>query len=396
MTNRVTRALAAATLVLAAWGCKREALTEQPITAANNPAAQKVQQWLKAQPQPLAKQGRRAGKTLPEINLQWPTATFDERMGTYRVAATMAHTKKANTFAKTYLVATQNKAGQIIGGQYMMVLPDSKKMGNATAEGYNPAPLLANEMPTGFSGAVLHYNMGGGFVGSQVYSKGQLLPNATANLAARDEGEGDPSPNTVVNNYDGPTVCIDWFWQTFVNGVLFSEVYMETTCYNGISSNGGTGTGGGISPEQACANDLAAFASQGQAEEGAVSTTYTSVGPNGWEAKYAWRIYRDAPNQYEIVSYETGLMKGSADTGFVFQSLRHDYIRHNGYIRTGGTRTYQDLGAATNVNRMTANIDLNFSVTSSVSCDPNKKETKAYLKSKTFYVIGAVVYNNVE
>ncbi len=387
--------LAIATGTMALTGCKKETLTDQPINAADNLAAQKVQQWLKAQPQPLAKRGRKAGTTLPMLYLDWPTASFNTATGTYRVNTTLG-----NGTAQAYLVATQNKAGQITGGQYLLVLPDRKKMGDAAAKAYNPAALLANAVPRNFSGALLHYSTDGLYTGSQVYSEGQLLPNATANLATRDDADSDPDPNNVVlecGDAIGVTACIDWYWQTYVNGVLEFEDYFATTCCGGTS---GGGNGGGVSAEQACANDLAAFVSQGQAEEGPTDVTYTPVGPNAWEAKYAWRIYRDAPNQYEILSFETGIMRRpNPNAGFEFESLRHDYIRHNGYIRSGGTRTYQDMGATTSINsanRLSANINLNFSVTSCVPCNNNIKRTEAFYKSKTFSVIGAVVYNNPE
>jgi hypothetical protein len=259
MFYKLKKTLVAAALLPLALGCKREEMTKPPIpnqlgtqqTATNRPP-HKVEQWLKTQSAPQPVGGRKAGTALPSLTLQWAGAGFDAATNTHYVPAAITNSTKAGGTAQAYLVATENEQGQVTGGQYIMVLPNAKKMGNEAAKGVNPAALLANEKPkdlpagqAGFSGAILQYDLKGQLTGSQVYEGGQLQPKATANLAIRDEGEGSPSPNKVQQECGavlGINPCIDWYWQTYVNGVLAYEDYMFTTCCGG---NGGGGGGGG-------------------------------------------------------------------------------------------------------------------------------------------------------
>jgi hypothetical protein len=248
MLHSFKKLAAAAMLLLAAYGCKRETLTEQNVSTATNTPIHKVQQWLKNQPSPLSLSGRKVGTALPPNNLQWQKIKYSTSSGTYTIPAALAGEKKSNSFAQLSFVAKQNAQGGISSGQYMLVLPNHKKMGADAAVGYNYTLLAAprpDAPPKGFSGAILYYSTAGLLTGSQVYDGGQLLPNATANLAARDGADGNPDPNTVILNCDGPRFCIDWYWQTYVNGVLTSELYLETTCSCTPEGAGGGGGGGG-------------------------------------------------------------------------------------------------------------------------------------------------------
>lgn len=57
--------------------------------------------------------------------------------------------------------------------------------------------------------------------------------------------------------------CLDWYWQTFVNGVLVEEVYLYTTCseeegpQGGCGCTGGGGGGGNSGPGEANENPCA-------------------------------------------------------------------------------------------------------------------------------------------
>lgn len=260
MFYKLRKTLIAAALFLLALGCKREnpnQLGTNLVTATTE--TNKVQQWLKGNPKALTglrsanKAGQKVGTSLPSFTLQWAEAGLDAATHTYWVPAAFTNTKAAGGKSNTYLVATENGQGQITGGQYVMVLPNAKKMGKDNT-GYGPIAMLADKKPTnlpageaGFSGAVLYYDVQGQLTGSQVYEAGQLQPKATANLAARDEGQGSPSPNKVIRECGealGIPACIDWYWQTYVNGVLVEEDYMFTTCCSG-SSGGGNGVSSG-------------------------------------------------------------------------------------------------------------------------------------------------------
>jgi hypothetical protein len=253
MLHSVKTAAATAMLLLAI-GCKREALTEATANATpNRLETNKLAQWVKNHPLSLSAQGRTAGNSLPGHTLQWGQVKFAKATATHFVPAALAQNGPANPYIRAGLVAIENAAGQITQGHYMLALPNKKTMGEAAAKHYNLARLQRpdeGQAPTGYSGAVLYYNMAGQLTANRVYKDGKLLSNARATLAARQqtkaaargETEDDPSPNTAIMNCENldPQTCIDWYWQTFVDGELVDEEYIFTTCCNTLGGGNGT------------------------------------------------------------------------------------------------------------------------------------------------------------
>jgi hypothetical protein len=358
MFYKLKKTLVAAALLPLALGCKRENVAPANQLEASNTATQKVQQWLKGNPKALTglragqKTDRKAGTALPNLRLQWAATGFDAATHTYWVPADMANNKKSGHTANMYLVATENEQGQVTGGQYIMVLPNAKKMGSEAARGVNPAALLSNEKPkdlpagqAGFSGAVLQYDLKGQLTGSQVFEGGQLQPHATANLAIRDEGQGSPSPNKVQQECGdavGVNPCIDWYYQTYVNGVLLSEEYLFTTCCGG-SGGGGGGSGNALAECQASFN---AFVVQGAAVSGIPTVISGVQTATRWPKTYKWMIY-DAVTWF-LISYEKAWWKkvyypSSGQNLWEFESFVHDRVESEG-TNIGGTRSYTVIG----------------------------------------------------
>jgi hypothetical protein len=103
---------------------------------------------------------------------------------------------------------------------------------------------------------VLYYNTAGQPTASRVYNNGQAEQGATAMLAAKPQAP-DSEANKVPRNCDGPSQegCIDWYYQTYVDGVLVYEEYQFTTCCN---SNGG-GSGAITNDEGTCGTECQEF-----------------------------------------------------------------------------------------------------------------------------------------
>jgi hypothetical protein len=355
MLHSVKKLTAAALLLLAAaYGCKREnpnQISTNQVMA--TPENSKVQQWLKGNPKAFAglRAGGSAGKkvstALPNFTLQWAEAGFDAATRTHWVPAAFTNTKAAGGQPNTYLVATENEQGQVTGGQYVMVLPNAKKMGKDKS-GYGAIAILADKKPAGeggFSGALLYYDVQGQLTGSKVYEAGQLQPKATANLAARDEGQGSPSPNKVIRECGealGIPLCIDWYWQTYVNGVLVDEDYMFTTCCSG-SSGGGSGNGNAVAECQASFNN---FVAQGAAVNGTPTVINGAQTATRWPKTYKWMIY-DAVTWF-LISYEKAVWKkvyypSSGQNLWEFESFVHEAVDSEG-TSIGGVRSFSVIG----------------------------------------------------
>lgn len=395
MFYQLKNALVAAMLLPLAIGCKREALMDKNTNAiVSDVAVHKVQQWLKAQP-PQQVGGRKAHTALPNLTLQWGAAEFDAASHTHWVPAVPANKEKAGGQPNTYLVATENEQGQITGGQYIMVLPNAKKMGATAAAGeagINHALLAAKpHVPVAnFSGAVLYYDAQGQFTGSQVYEAGQVLPKATANLAARDAADEDPDPNYVVQecgNATGANPCIDWYWQTYVNGVLVDEDYINTTCCGGNSSGGGT---------DGCQAQLDAMVAAGEVVTNSPITETTETQTNTeWTKRYSWVIFKAV--SWGLVSYERAVLQkvyypSNNQSLWEYKTFDHVSIGEFG-MAAMGTYSHADLGATINKTKYSAYVQVDFSVTSK-TCGGVIGITNVYNANKRFVAPNTLQYVN--
>lgn len=95
-----------------------------------------------------------------------------------------------------------------------------------------------------FSGLVLYFTPKGRYLSGYRYKDGQLVVPSTAQ-------SGDSKKvQSIANNQLKPAdmVCIDWYWQTYVDGVLVSEEYLYTTCSGNSGGTGGSGGDSGTPP----------------------------------------------------------------------------------------------------------------------------------------------------
>lgn len=280
MLHSVKKLTAAALLLLlAAYGCKRETLAEEKSNTPYETPKHKVQQWLNAQPKPTGAASRTAGSDMPKSTLQWGVAHYSKTSATHFVPAALLQEGKGNPYVRAGLVATEDAQGQISAGHYMLVVPKRTIMGDAAAQYYNLARLYqpqAQEQPTGFSGAVMYYNTTGQPTASRVYSNGQLQQGATAMLTAKPLS-ADNEANKVPRNCDGPANqgCIEWYYQTFVNGQLVDEEYLFTTC---CDSGSGAGGGNGTTGNEPCSYECQEMGNHTNEITGADLTTVTVVG----------------------------------------------------------------------------------------------------------------------
>jgi hypothetical protein len=383
-------AIAAALLPLA-LGCKREALNEQNTSLANTPA-HKVQKWLNGLPLPKAAAGRTAGNALPKNTLQWGSATFSKKSATHFIPATLLQEGTGNPYARAGLVATEDVKGQITGGHYIVVVPDQQKMGTEAAKHYNLARLYRpqpQEPPTGFSGAVLYYNTAGQPTASRVYNNGQAQQGATAMFTAKPQAP-DSEANKVPRNCDGPSQegCIDWYYQTYVDGVLVYEEYQFTTCCN---SSGG---GGVITNDEGpCGTECQEFANMSNQISGqdrpfmtvVSSTPLPNTAANPETTKVARIVKMDFYNlsfffgyhaQFSAYYHGVAYKIGAADPNWKWESLGHVPPSDPEGYHTSGTvppchtvkATYSSMPVSFTADRRFANIGYNYTVQAWMNC----------------------------
>jgi len=227
-------------------GCKRESFNNEPM--AHQPGmGEKVKAWYET---------RRASA---QSNSAMTISKSDQKLGQPDWSATRYYPasqmyispvkfdpKKmaVNKNLQKYLVATGTPDGNINSGKYIYVLT-KKTDGPAPlfAQNAEPAYLMQQKIPDGFTGAIFEYDLDNNFISGKFYEQGRPT-DRTTRMSYKSSSAGTRS-NYADPNCEGEMVCVEWYWQTWVNGVLVYEEYLYTTCICMVQGGGG---GGGQTP----------------------------------------------------------------------------------------------------------------------------------------------------
>jgi hypothetical protein len=373
MHHKTTKIFTVLAMLALAMGCKRESLPVQ-VTAPATPGthvANKVQQWLKQQPLAPTDSKQGGNQRLPKHTVQWGQTR--QQQGQYMVPLALEGNTQAGL--QVALVATEDAQGQISGGQYMAVVSADK----ASGQDWIGQLATPGAVPASFSGAVLYYNTAGEATGSKVYKNGQLRPNASARLIHKKQTATANRPGAKAGSagYRPPSpcntalVCIDWYWQTFVDGVLVSEEYLYTTCECPVDGSGG-GSGGGdqISACQAAFDNFVA-----QSKSVSNSSPIVDESPQSldeWHKVYRWKFF-DAVT-WVAYSIEDAVWKkvyypSSGHTLWEFKDFKHRSIQTEG-VNIGGQRELLLTGPPSiNMQKYSAHIRLDYTVKHTPTCN---------------------------
>lgn len=91
-------------------------------------------------------------------------------------------------------------------------------------------------VPTMFSGSIKHFDQRYNISQVDFYYKGNLTK--VGKFIQKDKS---PANNA---RFSKTQMCIDWYWEEYVNGTLVSSTYVGTTCDSSSSISGGNGTSG--------------------------------------------------------------------------------------------------------------------------------------------------------
>jgi hypothetical protein len=242
--------LTASILLLAAiTSCKKNTL---PANESNvlNAQTEKIKVWFEALPTSVA-EGQRgtaaSRRNMPPAALQWDKANYFAGEHAYVVPAVI---KPGNNSASAYLVITADAQSNPQQAGYTIVVPDKKQMSAAQINGINVVPgfLQGKQVPAAFTGALLQYSSDGyGYDNACYAAGGQAKTGHAGGLVAKKATAANAAADRVACG--GETVCTDWYYQTWVNGILINEEYLFTTCACDGGAGGGGGGGVGIEDE---------------------------------------------------------------------------------------------------------------------------------------------------
>jgi hypothetical protein len=241
-------------------------------------------------------------------------------------------TTEAKTKAAKYFVAKTDGNSNITAGSYFVVL---KKEGITPVEAEK---LIKNQIAPDkyysnqFSGAVLEYNLNNTLVNLKHYESG-IETKQYDNILGKNKNDNNrESFNREMMNAnpceDGAAeLCIDWFWQTFVNGVLFSEEYLYTSCQ--CMNNSGGGGAGSPSDYDLCVAGVNQVLNNTNSSSVLLSTDMISLGTLARTKMYSWKCVEGAG--WYVVAYDRGVhQRVSVNKPWIWSSLENLSISKNG------------------------------------------------------------------
>ncbi|MGG9961612.1 hypothetical protein [Ferruginibacter sp. SUN106] len=272
------------------------------------------------------------------FNLEKASYYLDSRTSIVPIDLVSVDKKIATT---KYFVTKTDENGKVNAENYYVILSAGKNNVAVT-----PDLLSGKKISADFDGAIIRYDKDNNFVSSNHFENGNLSPK-TDKIEVRKSKSPEPTPGYAPLNQGCSYITVDWYWQTYVNGVLVNEEYLYTTqivvCEDGDGSGGGTGS---TTCEQA-----QAFLNAGSAQSGTLNSV--DVFNNGmiWKKTYNWLIFQ--AGTWGLLSFDQATFEkihyASNNTDrWEFIDFQHQHLAEIG-ANIGGTRTFLDLGATINI-----------------------------------------------
>lgn len=222
-------------LCLAMFACNRS----EDLAPTNSTAPQQSSQlipWLEKQKNNVASDSGKQAIAHLEASLMIHESVLRPAGNGKRVMITplkKSATDRNNPSSTTFLLSQLNSEGQIIRSNIVTYTPET-----ASAPATMPDNLFEcfyddERMPDvkltfrTNTGRLLYETS---FRNGNLY-RNSYPENKNRNTAARNE-------------------CVEWYWQTWENGVLISEIYLGTTCGPYVEEGSGGGATGGTEPEE--------------------------------------------------------------------------------------------------------------------------------------------------
>jgi hypothetical protein len=232
------------TIIAALCSCKKETAlpAETPVTQS---VKEKLQDWYTAQ---TAKGQPDGDKIKFFLNAGTPDWENAKQVGTATITPVTVSGNKSGVHK--FLVTNAALDGAFTSGKYVYVLKNKEAAAAAVPYSVLQEILETKKAPAGFSGSVLEYNLKHELITALTFVNGkfdeakveQVNSRPKLNNAAASKGQ-----EIVSNNVDpcqgAEQYCIDWYWQTFIDGVLVYEDYLFTTCHCGQGGGGSSGSG---------------------------------------------------------------------------------------------------------------------------------------------------------
>lgn len=330
-----TSALLIPLMAILLLGCKRESLSNEPI-AQQTGMGEKVKAWYEARPASQTpgkvKSISRSDRSFSEPD--WNTTRYYPAGRLFISPVKFDPNKTAvNNNLKKFLVTTGNSDGNISSGKYIYLLTKkAESPSTAFVQNAEPAFLMQQKIPESFTGALFEYDLDNKFISGKYYEQGK--PTDKITRLSYKSGSAGSGSNYADPNCEGEVICVEWYWQTWVNGVLVYEEYLYTTC-ECMEQGGGGGGGQTPTPQQMLDQVLL----NGHPVSIKLGSTLISESSTIRVRDYHWMYYVISFNSpwgigscnFNYLSNERGTQYFGTDNRWHWQSLVHLSNSRQGY-----------------------------------------------------------------
>lgn len=241
------------TLIIFLTACKKESDLISPRPSINSKSIESVKTWYEQQIHLITNEGNKNNFTLKTIKKSgiviWDKTIWDGKLNSYVTPINIVRKNSNDTIqVSKYLITQIDERGLIKTGLYVYVISNktsSNKQSLNSTEEFRPE--------SESTATYIYYDLNNNFQSSKNYRNKQLTNKKDAitiklNLSANDNSA---SPSVVNPNEEGCNIItIEWYWQTYINGVLVSEEYLFST--NEWVCPGGGGGSPPTTPNNPC------------------------------------------------------------------------------------------------------------------------------------------------
>lgn len=342
--------------------CKKDTIENESSTNQTNNITEKVKAWYNAQAP--AQIGKSAA------SLQKDEITLNPRMGEllwnktfYSSIDNISFTPivdlaNASTESAKYLI-TEQQNNKIVNGYICFVLADKTK---STDLPVITTGTLNAEQISGFTGAIIKYDLNGSLISSKHFENGNII-NSKADVML-DKLNMDKTKQGKDNTSNFEQVCyiIDHWWVTYVNGEIVSIEYEGSTevCSGGSSGGGGNGGPSSTQVAEAAAQHILNSLDTASAlvdifDESATATTRTRL--------YKWKCVKNPT--WSVLAHDKGVHRVRNGV-WSWVSLENLNISVTGFV-PGGTLNATKVFANATIGTYNAIMDITVNVSSHVT-----------------------------
>lgn len=221
-------------------GCKKDSIAANEETLVSEKGIANLKSWYNGKGNVDAMVT--ANQNTPNIGtLDWDATIYNRSSNAYITPIINLAQKKGFT----YLVAYADNDGSIQSGKHVFIFVNSAETKLLLSSKINAGFIEGSLVPNDFSGVIIDQDLQNKYISSKHFENGKVNATKKDDVVYKSKTKVyeqlknniEPDPNVAPD----PS-CIDWYWQTWIDGVLVNEEYQFTTC-----NAGGGGGGGGIS-----------------------------------------------------------------------------------------------------------------------------------------------------